>query len=380
MRQRLIFWSVLVSLISVLAACNLGAAESDDSEAIATATDTGPRPTVNILSPDDGDEVVANQQVLVEVSTSGNADNVELFANGDSVRQVFISDNDGDTSRSVLNYTPEHSGEVVLRAVAYRGEIASRPDQVVIEVRRNENEVTATSENTVPIINPSDRTCRAFVDTNLNLRDAPTLDSNVIRVLVAGEILPLTARLADNSWIQVRDTFRIGWVSALYVTLYGDCNNIAVINVSPTAAPTLTPRPTSIPIPTTQPSATPRPTETPSMPDLIVSSINGPTSVTIPAGQASVSVEYNVTVTNQGGPFNGQYNTVGRLLPGGAEFDFATASSLGVNQSITLRGEVTFEQTGTFALQVTTDSDNEIDESRDNNNSTIINVTVTQGE
>ena len=377
MRFRVMTFVLLSALL--LTGCNLGSSDDDDeptSTPIATL-DSGERPTVLITSPDDGSEVVANEPVLIEVSTTGNAESVELFVDGSSVQEVRISDSTTSSSRSVLNFTPRESGDADLRVLAYRGNQTSDPDEITIQVRQEQAQVTATSSG--PIIDPTDPTCRALINTNLNFRRAPNIDAEVIRVLAAGEVLPIIGRLSDNTWLQLRSTTTtsIGWVSASFITRYGNCTGIVVVNPPATATPirTNTPIPSSTPIPptsTSEPSSTPVP-----LPNLIVDDIDGPAEVTIPSGQSSVTVRYDVIVKNIGGPVNSQFETIGRLLPsGGDEFDFGVVGSLGINQSISLDGDVTFTEAGSFLIQVTVDSDDDVDESSEVNNSGTFNVTV----
>lgn len=371
------YWLIgfLLFTVPLLSACNLGA-DNDDAtpEPLLTSTpDTSTRPSVSINSPDDGDEVVADNPVLVEVSTGGAADSVELFVDGESVQEVRISSPTDSTSRSVLNFTPEDNGTLTLRVVAYRGDLSSDPDEIDIEVRRNQNQVTATSQG--PVIDPNDPTCRALINTNLNFRRAPNTNAEVIRVLAASEVLPIIGRLSDNSWLQLRSNVTLGWVSSSFITRYGNCTGLAVV-VPPVTA---TPNPSATPILPSQtpiPSAVPIPTEVP-LPNLVVASINGPDEVVIPSGESSVTIEYGVVVTNNGGPANTSFSIGGELLPGGDDFDFGAVGNLGVNQSINLDGDITFDSAGEFALQVTVDIDGEVTEQVEGDNVRVINITVT---
>lgn len=374
MRVRLIVVSIIVLL--VVAACNLGTTDSNETPTVsplATATDIAP-PGVVVLSPANGSEVVNNQPVLVEVSTTGNAESVELFVNNTSVQEVRISDPSSSTNRSVLNFTPRETGTAVLRVRAYRGNVSGDSTNVNLTVRQSQSFVTATSQG--PIIDPNDPTCRALVNTGLNFRKFPTVDAEVIRVLAAGEVLPIVGRLADNTWVQLRSNVTIGWVSSSFVTRYGNCSGLVIVNPPATAAPTNTPQPTFTPIIVT---ATLVPTSTPlPKPNLIVASISGPEDVTIPTGESEVTVKYNVVVRNQGGALNEQFQISGRILPSGTTFDFGVVGSLGVNQNINIEGDVTFTQAGSFAVQFIVDSDNVIDEMFENDNAGFIDVIVVQ--
>jgi hypothetical protein len=276
----------------------------------------------------------------------------------------------------VLNFTPTNTGSTTLRVIAYRNNLESNPAEVTISVRQSQAFVTATSQG--PIIDPNDPTCRALVNAPLNFRRQPSVNSEVIRVLGAGEVLPIIGRTADNTWLQLRSNTSIGWVSANFVTRYGNCAGLIIVSPPATPLPTSTPRPTNTSVPL--PTATIRPTETPQpKPNLVVTTINGPTEVTIPSGESSITVEYNVAISNIGGILNEQFLTAARILPAGDEFDFGVIGSLGVNQSININGKVTFTTPGTYAVQFIADSENDIDEIRENDNSGIIDVKVIAG-
>jgi hypothetical protein len=274
---------------------------------------------------------------------------------------------------------------VALRVVAFRGTVASEPAEVNITVRSTQAQVTATSApggpgSGLPNIDPNDPTCRALVNTGLNFRSGPSTNFNVIRTLRAGEVLPITGRLPDNSWWQLRSGVTTGWVSASFVTVYGICTGIPVV-APPATATSSVPTATNTPPATATPTITPTPslTPTPRLPNLMVTNISGPQSVTIPAGATSVTETYSVNITNEGGPIDTQFSNVARLLPLGTEFDVGVVSNLSAGQTINLSVEVTFTNPGTFILQITADSDDEIEESNNVDNSGTLNVTVTSG-
>ena len=370
----------------LLAGCNLTTAgdptplPSPDAQ-----TPTG-RPTVEILSPRESEEKVVNEPVIVSVrvSDSVGVTSVQLSANGQTVRTQAVDTSAAASSQMLLDYTPRSQGAVALRVVAFRGTVASEPAEVNITVRSTQAQVTATSApggpgSGLPNIDPNDPTCRALVNTGLNFRSGPSTNFNVIRTLRAGEVLPITGRLPDNSWWQLRSGVTTGWVSASFVTVYGICTGIPVVAPPTTPTPTV---PTATPtVATATPTITPTPslTPTPRLPNLTVTNISGPQNVTIPSGATSVTETYSVNITNEGGPIDTQFSNVARLLPVGTEFDVGVVSNLSAGQTINLSVEVTFTSPGTFILQITADSDDEIEESNNVDNSGTLNVTVTSG-
>ncbi|HRF95379.1 MAG TPA: SH3 domain-containing protein, partial [Aggregatilineales bacterium] len=319
---------LLLGLMCILAACNLDA-ESNDSRVTPTPTNqanTG-KPVVTILSPQSGEEFVVNTPILmsVQVTDTVGVTSVRLSANGTNVRTVGSESPTGETNKQVLlDYTPRTAGEVVLSVTAVRGvggnSVVSDPAEVRVIIRQTSVQVTSTPAQqpgpTQPVINPNDPTCRALVMTALRLRRGPNTNFDVIRTLGAGELLPVVARLNDNSWWQLRDNNgTLGWVArgpetTPYINLYGtQCATIPGQNppATPTPLATATLAPTFTP---NVPTNTPAPTFTPTPGDLVVSNITGPTAVTIPAGQTPVTVQYGVNITNNGNAINTQFNNI----------------------------------------------------------------------
>lgn len=83
-----------------------------------------------------------------------------------------------------------------------------------------------------------------------------------------------------------------------------------------------------------------------------------------------------MSITNQGGPLTTQFSNIAQILPVGDEFDVGVVGSLDTNQSISLSVDVTFTNTGTFSLQFTADSEDDVDESNEVDNSGSRTITV----
>ena len=371
----------------ILSSCNLGRDDDTSDEDITNpivTIDPGGQPVVEILSPDEGDEFVVNDPILISVRASDNVGvtSVQLFANGDVVRTVSSESPTGDTAREfLLDYTPRTQGDIELEVVALRNSIRSEPDLVNVVVRSTQSQVIATPQQSsnIPVINPNDPTCRALVNARLNFRRGPDTSFGIIRVLDTGELLPVVGRLPDNTWWQVSSSVTIGWVAQEFITLYGICSSVAAVNLATATsnAPTATALPTETGIPPTNTAIpTDAPSPTPATPDLAVTNITGPSEIIIPSGQDSITERYSVNITNLGGAVNTQFSTVARLLPSGDNFDVGVAAALSAGQSINLTFDVTFDTAGSFALQVTSDDDNVITEDNESNNSGLVNVTV----
>lgn len=356
-----------------LAACNL-APEPQDTEPLATATGLGSsRPQVTIVSPQNGAEVVLNDEVLISATATDSigVQRVQLLADGQIVKTVSSESPSGDRSLNVLlDYTPRREGEVNLQVIAYRGAVAGEPAPLRLVVRERQEEVVATQRpvQNVPVIDPNDPTCRVLINVGLNLRSGPGTTFNVITVLSPGAVVPIIGRTAVNDWWQVRSNTQTGWVSAEFTTVYGNCGSIPVQQnpATQTAAPTLPPAPTFTSVPAA--------TATNSPADLYIANVSGPTTLTLSGSE--VSGTYAVTLTNVGGRTSSQFNNVVVRTPGNVEIPLGVVSSLGPNESIVLTVEITFGAAGEFSLQARADAANNLTEVNESNNSAFYSVTV----
>lgn len=377
--MRLHHWLLSVALVFVLTACNLSS-EPDNLQPLVTATGiTSGRPTVRIVSPANNSEVVLNSEVLITVEASDpvGVQRVQLIAGGQIVKTVSSEAPTGDrTMSAVLDYRPRSEGTLNLQVIAYRGALASEPASLSLVVRQNVQQVTATSVpvNNAPVINPNDPTCRVLTTTGLNLRSGPSTNYAVITVLSAGTVAPIVGRIGTNEWWQVRVNTTIGWVSGAYTNVYGNCGSIPIVNpppsptspVTPTVAPTWTPLPTW----------TPPPTAAPTQPDLVISNVSGPQTLSL-SGASEVVAEYAVTITNLGGPVGGQFSNVIVKNPGNIQIPLGVVGGLGREQSIFLTVEVTFGSAGDYTLEFRPDADQTVSESNESNNNASLNVRVT---
>jgi len=373
---------IVIAALLALSACNLG---SGPQQSIATFTPIGQtsgKPLVTITSPDDGDEVAIGDEVIVSASATDSigVTRVELLANNRVVKRVSSELPTGERNMNVLlDYTPSEAGDVTLQVIAYRGTTFSDPATVNISVRRTEAQVTATivQQPNVPIIDPNDPTCRVLVNAGLNLRTGPSTDFPRITVLAAGTIAPIIGRLGDNTWWQIRVGTSIGWVSAAFTSVYGNCGGIPV--VAPPATPTIPSQPSATPLPTSTPipTFTPPPSATPGLADLVVTGISGLNTLNL-GGQASVTSTYAVQITNTGGRATGQFNnTITIGSPSGSQdIALGVVGNLDAGQSIVLNIDLSFDAPGPYTLVVNADSGNNVTEFSEVNNQGFYSVTV----
>ncbi len=378
-----------IALAFLLSACNLSRTPPT-SEAPPTApSNSSGKPVVTVSSPEDGDEIVVGTDLLVSANATDSVGitRVQLVANNQIVKTVSSENASGDPSMNVLlDYRPSTTGDVRLEVIAYRGAVSSDPAVVDVTVRASQAQVTATivPQTDVPVIDPNDPTCRALTNVGLNVRTGPGTNYPRITTVQSGTQLPITGRIGDNSWWQVRlSNFQAGWVIQRdpnnanydYITILGICGAIPI--VIPPPSPTTTP-PSPTYTPTLIPTFTPTPlpiTVTPQPADLLVTSITGPTTVVIPTGETSVTKSYAVSITNNGAANTGSFANTIQITPGGEVLDLGTANLDG-GQSISLSIDLTFTTTGDFTLRVEVDSDNVVSELSEFNNLGTLDVTV----
>lgn len=384
MRVRVFLFLMLI--ISMLSACNLGSDDGSNGNPTEESIDSG-RPLVTITSPENGDEILVNEPVLVRVSASDavGVTQVRLDVDGLSqpvVRTVSSTESGGQTQGNfVLDFTPRSTGEILVTVRAFRGTVGSDPAEINLTVRSSQTQITATSSggSTGPVIDPNDPTCRALINTNLNFRRGPATNYGIIRVLGGGELLQVVGRLGDNTWLELLSSTTRGWVSSEFVTLYGaNCSSIGISVPPPSPTPQNQPTATFTPRPTSTITPIPSNTPVPALPNLSAPSIGVPNNIVIPSGESEVTVTVGVTIRNNGGPINSQFaNTIRVGPPGSTVRDLGVVANLGAGESINLQLDITFDAPGTYDIRVVVDSSNQITEDNETDNIAIIEVEVT---
>ncbi|MBZ0295522.1 MAG: SH3 domain-containing protein [Anaerolineae bacterium] len=376
---------ILFLAAMLLAACNLSTTgPTDEPLNTPTTTDSAAgKPSVTISSPEEGSEVVVGDEVFISANATDTVGvtEVQLIANDQIVKRVFSESVSGDkTMNALLDYTPTTTGEIELQVIARRGSVASDPAAIMLNVRSSQSLVTATiaPQTDVPVIDPSDPTCRALTNTALRLRSTPdtSTNANIITVLNSGAVTPIIGRLGNNTWWQVRYGGNIGWIAAEYTTVYGFCTGVPVVATYAPPPPTpIRPTYTYIPLPTWTPY--PSQTPVPAPADLTITTVVGPQELTIPADpDATVTANYSVTIVNQGQQRSGQFANTLTVLPGGAALDLGIVSNLRSQEVILLSLDVTFTAPGTYNLQIVADAGNAVVESDEANNSLFYEVVV----
>jgi hypothetical protein len=379
---------LLCCLLAVLSACNLTRTPPTE-EVLPTIDGTAAgdgRPAVTISSPQNGAEVVVDTDVFVSANATDSVGitRVQLIANNQIVKTVSSESVAGDKNMNVLlDFRPAATGPLALEVIAYRGEIASDPATVSINVRANQAQVTATivPQTQVPIIDPNDPTCRALTNVALNVRTGPGTQFPRVTTLAPGVQVPIIGRVGDNSWWLVRvSNVTSGWViqrnplnpNEEFIAIFGVCAAIPIVNPPP--SPTFLPPPPTH-TPTRTPTSPPPPTTPPLPPDLIVAGITGPTAL-VHVGPDLVET-YSITISNIGQANSGSF--VSSIQLNDADPVDLGSANLNGGESIALNFDITFEAPGVYTITVIADSGGTVTESLETNNSDTLDVGVVAG-
>ncbi|MDX2141502.1 MAG: Ig-like domain-containing protein [Chloroflexota bacterium] len=371
---------LLLLLAFFLASCNLSGERREQVLPTATGA-TSARPVVTIVSPANNSETVVNQPLAISanaVDTVGITQ-IQLLANGRVVHSIRSEQPTGSPTMTLsYSYTPLEAGTLNIGVIAYRSSVTSDPSTVTVNVRAAQAQVTVTSipAPNVPIINPNDPTCRALANTGINLRQGPGTNYPRISGIAAGTQIPITGRIADNSWWQVRVGVNVGWVIDDFVTIYGICTAIPVVQPPPP--------PTNTPLPATNtpfvfpPTFTPIivATATPAAVDLEVVRISGSPALSLAVG-GSVSSTYEVLVRNNSGGAVPRFESAIVILPTNQTVQLPAVENLRAGDIISLTAGITFSTPGSYILRAVADSGNVVTESNEANNDDIFQVNVT---
>jgi uncharacterized protein YraI len=362
--QRLFSAGLGVTLLVISAlACNLGVMPTTPTPRVSPTSSV--RPTVAIQSPQNNADAVVGQPITVQASGShpDGVTRLELRANMQQVDSKVSQNPLGDQQfAAYLNYTPTAPGVLILQVIAYRNDLASEAASIALNVKNQAAQVTATVAAPVGStqVIPDDPTCRARVEVNgLNFRQGPSQSYPPLAVLGLGNVVYITGRTADNTWWQGRISNTVGWMSASFITLLGNCYGIQV------AQPPASPVPTATLTPTTAPTVA-QASVTPGKADLIVTDLLGPVSIVLDQN-GTRTVSYTILVQNAGTANAANFN-VGLVLPDGTQQDLGTVPLLVPGQKAQFQASVTFTAPGSARLNVVADTYNAIDESNETNN------------
>ena len=396
MSLRTRFATLLIVLLT--GACNISTERPQATPLPpALGTASASRPLITITAPANGSEVVVGTDILIkgQASDAQGVTRVQLIANDRIVRTVSSESSSGQRSMEVtLDYRPVVTGTLNLEVVAWRGSVPGDPASVSVTVRANRSQLlsTAVVRPEVPVIDPNDPTCRVLTNVALNVRVNAGTGFSRITTLPDGSQAPVIGRLQDSSWWQVslRDG-TAGWVARhdpdnpaeQFISIYGDCTLVPAL-----APPQLTAISGEVtPAPAV---ATAAPVngggsddsgitsdEGTGGPDLIVANLRGPDSLTLARGSSPVGGNYELTVSNSGTASSGQFSVT---LSGVPDTDsiVQVVSGLGPGESVSFSHSLSFSDPEQVILVATVDSDGDVEESDESNNSARLDVTISR--
>src|SRR5450432_962923 len=360
--------TVVVALLGMTGlACSIGAAPSTPTPQASPTS--AQKPTVTIQAPQDGADAVVGTPITVQ-ATGSHPDGVtrlELRANTQQADTKVSQNPEGDQQFSAyLNFTPAVSGILILQVIAYRGDQASDPVAITLNVKSQSQQITATVAQPAGVTQVvfNDPTCRARVEVNgLNFRQGPGQNYPPFAVLSLGTIITVTGRTADLTWWQGQSGNTLGWMSASYITLLGSlCSSIPMVQIPaspvPSATITLTPLPTAA-------QATSA-TSTAILPDLVITSLQGPVSMILDPDNTKTAT-YVVTVQNVGNAITGAFH-VGIVLPDGTLRDMGSVTGLVPSQQAIFSTDILFTAPGSARLTAVADTGAAIVETDETNN------------
>lgn len=370
---------VILLLVLALLACNLTSNGDDEGDGGGGESQSD-IPTVSILSPTPNTSVLRGTSVTVQVKAvdpkGSGVTRVELLVNNVRVDEKPSTSPLGDKELT-LNLTWIASavpGNYTLTIRPFRGNVQGKIESLPITIGSGGIAPTipptsgsgVTAPTGAPIVVPTtDTVCRARVDiAGLRMRSSPdsTRTDNIITEFAVNETPAVLARLADNSWYQVRDTTSpdVGWVYSAYVTLTGLCTNIPVISGPSTPIPPQ--------IPTNLPASQPA--------ELVALPLSGLTQIELGSDGTATAV-YTMLIRNDGGQDSGAFDVL-IVLPGGEQTTISVPSLAprAVVPVPTNGLNVTFRSPGTQRVLYQIDSTNRIAEAKEDNNIAYLDVSV----
>ncbi len=224
----------LVLLIVPVLACNLSSqtnnpAATPSQQAIAT-TLAGAPPQVVIEAPANGSQVVVQKpfKVQVHATDSVGITRVEMRESGRVVVSQPSPDPKPDLSVQ-LTYVPVNTGPLTLEVIAYGQSTVSSPAALNLEVVASDADLKNPGSFDPTTGAAAGPICTVRPTLPLSLRVGPGVNYRLLLTLRTGEDLVVIGRNADTSWYQVkRSDATIGWVSAPYVSVDGDCSKAPV--------------------------------------------------------------------------------------------------------------------------------------------------------
>lgn len=240
-------WLVIIVLISGAMACNLArSSEVSTKDPLLGDTGTGggdnsdntTPPTVQIFTPQDGQQVFANNTVDVRVNAQHptGVQRIQMKVDDRIVSSKSLLDNPTNVD-VLLTWTPDRSGSFTLQVQAFTGSVGSNEITVTLQVFP-EGAILSNPAGGQPVQEtPSSGVCNArIVISNLNMRSGPGTSFAKQGSFDTGETVSVVGRNTDSQnreWFKIRrsDSSQ-AWVinNTEWVELSGSCSSLPTVN------------------------------------------------------------------------------------------------------------------------------------------------------
>jgi hypothetical protein len=205
--QRSITARVLVPFLILLAlaaaGCNLtqGDQQQDAGTPSGSATSpagadttSGGAPSVQIVSPAEGQQVPANQRVDITVNTGSTATGFQINVGGRVASSVALPSGQSGPTEAILVWEPDHEGTFTLEIYALNGSAVSDPAELTLVVSG-----TAASSG-----DGSGACTGRVMVAQLNYRAGPGTNAARLGQFDTGETVRVIGRNAATTWYKVQ--------------------------------------------------------------------------------------------------------------------------------------------------------------------------------
>ena len=233
-------WLFVILILSSALACNLtrGRDENnDDTVSNETANDTlsvqenTTPPTIQIISPADGQQVIVDTPVDVQVNATHDVgvQRIQMSVDGNTVSSKSLLEN--PTSVDVLlSWTPDRRGSFTLEVQAFHGSTGSETAQIILQVFPEGSILSNPIGGQAPTAQSASGTCTGrIMISNLNSRSGAGTNFTKLGKFDVGETVLIIGRDAAREWYEIRrDDGDEVWVinNNDWLETSGDCSNI----------------------------------------------------------------------------------------------------------------------------------------------------------
>lgn len=201
----------------------------------ATQVAAGSPPTVQIISPSNGQQVTVGDDVEIQVSAQGPAgvDRLQLNVSGrTSSSKVFPET--ANPAEAILRWRPDRQGTFELTVIAYQGRAYSEAAVITLEVLRVGDALSNPAGGQPTTANPSGGSCTGRVLIgNLRIRSGPGTNFQNIGFFDLNEQVSIVGQNGDGTWVKARRLDGSeNWVSnnPEWIELSGACTGLSIVS------------------------------------------------------------------------------------------------------------------------------------------------------